>query len=514
MDRESTSGRRSTKTAGDQSIGRALVISTFLAAVAACIVLLPLLGHRALTDWDEGIYAEVSREMLSGSFFVPHWNNQFWFEKPPLMMWITAIFFKLFGMNEFWARAGSAFSGIALVTLIHGWLARRQERFTAWLSTVLLLSTFGFLHVCHVGEMDALLSLGCVLALIGLAEVQQRNTNGWYFFWAGFAMALMTKGAGSIVLVLTLVIFATTSREIWSQGIKPFLLGFVAFLCAVLPWHLYMFHRFGGEFVSNYLGLHVLERATAQIEGHNTAWWYYLKVLLVSALSLILLAFPAIAASFRDPGKKILRVFAIFALVVIGFFTIVQTRLPHYIAPAYPALVVLVAVWWAQPARHFFQTRRSTAARIAFVAIVIATFAICALVTAAPRKRLHAPILADGSVVGDNKESAALVREVFSHTQSTPGPLLFWRQPHLISVATSIFYAQRPVQRVLPETVSPDVPRDKYMFDPEPMSEALGSESRLILLDKSLIPNIPAGYVYTPIKASQTLSLGIIVKTK
>ncbi len=149
-------------------------VSTLLATLLACVVLLPLLGHKPLTNWDEGIYAEISREMLSLGPLVPHWNYQPWFEKPPLMLWITAAFFKLFGINEFWARAGSALSGVAIVALLHGWLTGRKDNLAAWLSSFILLSTFGFLHVCRVGEMDVLLSLGCCIALCGLTAIQAR----------------------------------------------------------------------------------------------------------------------------------------------------------------------------------------------------------------------------------------------------------------------------------------------------------------------------------------------------
>ncbi|HEX3374042.1 MAG TPA: phospholipid carrier-dependent glycosyltransferase, partial [Edaphobacter sp.] len=100
---------------------RQAVSTSLAAALLACIVLLPLLGHKPLTNWDEGIYAEISREMLSFGPLVPHWNYQPWFEKPPLMLWITAAFFKLFGVTEFWARAGSALSGVFTVALLHAW---------------------------------------------------------------------------------------------------------------------------------------------------------------------------------------------------------------------------------------------------------------------------------------------------------------------------------------------------------------------------------------------------------
>ena len=87
---------------------RAALRSTALAALLATIVLFTLLGHNRLTDWDEGIYAQVSREMLSTGWLIPHWNSFVWIDKPPLTYWITTLFFHLFGVSEFTARLGSA----------------------------------------------------------------------------------------------------------------------------------------------------------------------------------------------------------------------------------------------------------------------------------------------------------------------------------------------------------------------------------------------------------------------
>src|ERR1700727_2291169 len=335
-----SNGQPSTRSLNLQGIGsrKLQIVSTLLATLLACIVLLTLLGHKPLTNWDEGIYAEISREMLSLGFLVPHWNYQPWFEKPPLMLWITAAFFKLFGTHDFWARAGSAFSGVAIVSLLHGWLIRRKDTLAAWLSTLILLSTFGFLHVCRVGEMDVLLSLGCSIALCGLTAIQNYKLSGWYLFWAGVAIALMTKGAACIVLLFTTLLFAAIERWNLTRLAKSFWLGMVLFLLAALPWHVYMFHVFGASFFTEYFGFHVLARATHQIEDHITHWWYYFWVLLVSAAPFILL-YPF--AVFQGLRRKELRAWAVLALVVLCFFTLVQTRRPHYIAPIYPALAIL-----------------------------------------------------------------------------------------------------------------------------------------------------------------------------
>jgi 4-amino-4-deoxy-L-arabinose transferase-like glycosyltransferase len=483
--------------------------STFLAALLACIVLLPLLGHKPLTNWDEGIYAEISREMLSLDAVVPHWNYQPWFEKPPLMLWITAAFFKLFGVTEFWARAGSALSGVCIVALLHAWLGRR-DTLAAWLSTVILLGTFGFLHVCRVGEMDVLLSLGCCIALCGLTSIQDRKLSGWYLFWAGLAIALMTKGAACIVPIIAALLFAALERWNSTRLGKSFWLGLSLFLALVLPWHLYMFHRFGASFLTDYLGFHVLARATHQIEEHNTHWWYYLRVLLISAAPFVLLFPFAIVDSFR---RRELRAWAIFALVVVGLFTMVQTRLPHYIAPAYPVLALLTSVFLAGRLREF-QRRRQQSLISFWTTFTILATSVCiatAFLTSGPRGKLHeAKVSTD--VVYAEKESIQLLRDVFNRPLSVQGPLLVWWEGNARSIATSVFYARRPVQQVQLQPLPAGTPTDKYLFQPATLEDAVALGARIILLDKSLVQQIPSAFSYKQIVSGRAMEVGVIAR--
>jgi 4-amino-4-deoxy-L-arabinose transferase-like glycosyltransferase len=483
--------------------------STFLAALLACIVLLPLLGHKPLTNWDEGIYAEISREMLSLGLLVPHWNYQPWFEKPPLMFWITTAFFRIFGITEFWARASSALSGVCIVALLHGWLARR-DILAAWLNTFILLGTFGFLHVCRVGEMDVLLSLGCCIALCGLTAIQDRQLSGWYLFWTGLAIALMTKGAASIVLIIAALLFAALERWNAARLGKPFWLGLSLFLILVLPWHLYMFHRFGASFLTEYLGFHVLARATHQIEEHNTHWWYYLWVLLVSAAPFVVLYPVAIADSVK---RRELRVWAIFVLTVVVFFTAVQTRLPHYIAPAYPALALITSVFLADRLREFQRRRRQSLLSFWTISTILAT-SICiasAFLTSAPRRKLHeAKVSTD--IVYAEKESIQLLRDAFSRPQPVQGPLLVWWEGNARSIATSVFYARRPVQQVQLQPLPAGTPTDKYLFQPATLEDAVAPGPRIILLDKSLVQQIPSGFSYKQIVSGRAMEVGIIAR--
>src|SRR5258708_29108384 len=105
--------------------------------------------------------------------------------------------------------------------------------------------------------MDVLLSLGCCIALCGLTAIQDhqdRQLSGWYLFWAGLAIALMTKGAASIALIIGALLFAAVERWNSTRLGRPFWLGLLLFLALVLPWHLYMFHIFGTSCLNEYLG--------------------------------------------------------------------------------------------------------------------------------------------------------------------------------------------------------------------------------------------------------------------
>src|SRR5438067_6298729 len=96
-------------------------VSPFWCLVLACSTLFYLpLGLRSLWDSDEGRYAEIAREMLELKDWVsPHLNYVLYFEKPPLMYWLTAASLALFGQNEFAARLWCAVFGVLTVGVVY-----------------------------------------------------------------------------------------------------------------------------------------------------------------------------------------------------------------------------------------------------------------------------------------------------------------------------------------------------------------------------------------------------------
>ncbi len=70
------------------------------------ITLFYSLGEQLLRTWDESIYAEVAKEMLTRhSWWTLSWNFEPWVDKPPLFMWLTALLYRFFGVSETSSRA-------------------------------------------------------------------------------------------------------------------------------------------------------------------------------------------------------------------------------------------------------------------------------------------------------------------------------------------------------------------------------------------------------------------------
>src|SRR5512144_481891 len=67
----------------------------------ASLVFLPWLGSVGLWDPWEPHYAEVARQMLvRRDYLYPYWESAYFFSKPMLLMWLTALAMGLAGVQS------------------------------------------------------------------------------------------------------------------------------------------------------------------------------------------------------------------------------------------------------------------------------------------------------------------------------------------------------------------------------------------------------------------------------
>ena len=88
--------------------------------------------------------------------------------------------------------------------------------------------------------------------------------------------------------------------------------------------------------------------------------------------------------------------------------------------------------------------------------------------------------------------------------------MLTWWEGTDRSIATSVFYSGRQVQQVLPGKPPGDAPFDRYTFAPVPLDTEVVPELRILLLDRSLVEQIPHEFVYQPIAIGRAMEAGLI----
>ena len=99
------------------------------------------LGNMAFLGADEPRYARIGEEMLrTADFVTPTLNSRPWLEKPPLLFWMEALSFGLFGVSEVAARFPVALLGL-LAALGCSYLLYRVQGRRAALLGLLILST-------------------------------------------------------------------------------------------------------------------------------------------------------------------------------------------------------------------------------------------------------------------------------------------------------------------------------------------------------------------------------------
>ena len=212
-----------------------------LLAVAS-IEILWQLGSGSLWDWDEAIYAQVAWEILQGgNWLTLHWGYEPWLEKPPLLMWSTTLLYQLFGVDEFWSRAPSAFSGIALIGVTYATGKRLFGRHVGLLSAAVLLSSYDFVFYSRFGTTDVILTTFTWLALYGYVGVSKGNGRSWYLVWVAVALAVMVKSVAGLIGMIAIGLTIIFNRQIEKTVTSPeFQRGFLIALFIVAPWHLYI----------------------------------------------------------------------------------------------------------------------------------------------------------------------------------------------------------------------------------------------------------------------------------
>jgi len=323
------------------------------ASLAAFVAVLWLatLSLRPLFNPDEGRYAEIPREMLSGGdWVIPHLNGIAYLEKPPLQYWATALSLRVFGLNEFAARLYTALCALATLA-VAGLAARRlwgtaaALRAAAVLSSMLLFVALGQLLTL---DMSLTLYMTCALAGFLLAQSAGAAERRWMLLaWAATALGVLTKGLiAAAVPAAVLVLYSLYARDFAPWRRLHAASGLPLFAAIAIPWHWLAARRLP-DFLQFFFVHEHLKRYLTPSADREEVWWFFGVVFLLGSAPWTLCALRALAVGWRRGAPRgrfnptlFLWIWVVFVCV---FFSLSDAKLIPYILPAMPALALLIA---------------------------------------------------------------------------------------------------------------------------------------------------------------------------
>jgi len=257
--------------------------------------------------------------------------------------------FSLLGESEGVARLSSAFFGFSLLVVVFLFCRRIYDQPTAILAMLIVGTTPLYIAFSRFVIFDMTLAFfvsSAIFACFLAEESEEKQGIRWYLVGAFSAgIATLIKGpVGFIIPTLVITVFNAVEGRfvVMKRAFAP--RNWAVFFAVVLPWFVGL-SLLRPDFP--YYG--IMRESVARFtttEFHRTAPFYFYAPVIAGtffAWSLLLPEAIVIAWQNRKSWSRADRLFVVWAIVVVLFFSISQSKLPGYILTAVVALGILTA---------------------------------------------------------------------------------------------------------------------------------------------------------------------------
>jgi 4-amino-4-deoxy-L-arabinose transferase-like glycosyltransferase len=318
----------------------------------------------------DAVQAQIARNMLaSGDWVTARLNGVAYLEKSPLIYWMMAASYRVFGVRDWAARLP-----LALAVILLCWVTYRFARWAfdsddaGAFSGLALASCAGLFLFTRILIPDATLTLtitGAVWAWLHLLESEERPDWQWpTLLGACLGCGLLLKGLIAVVFpVLTALVYMAITRQLFSSAawkrLQPAVFVIVALVIAA-PWHVlatvrnpphfaFSLHSGPGEyrgfFWFYFFNEHLLRFLNLRYpRDYNTVprlWFWLFNLVWLFPWSVYL---PAAAKLSYAPNSRAgrARLMAVCWIGVVMVFFTFSTTQEYYSMPIYPAVALLI----------------------------------------------------------------------------------------------------------------------------------------------------------------------------
>jgi 4-amino-4-deoxy-L-arabinose transferase-like glycosyltransferase len=298
-------------------------------------------------------YAEVSREILENR----DWINltiagEPYEQKPPLMFWIGAVFFNLFGVSApVWRIAFYLISALGIYSTYRLGRLLYDETVGRY-AALFWMTSLGYLHYHNDIHTDTLLADTVIFSVWQLAAFF-RNKKAIHFYAgiAGTGLSMLAKGP----VGLAIPVFAVGSNLLfhhkWRDIFHPrWIAATVMVAIMLMPAFIGLYNQSGKEGIWFYFWTNNMGRITGSYYGNNSDPFYYLHTSLYVLAPFVVFAIAGTIVAIRKllSGRKtstgsneLYIVGAILPYLII--LSVAKTKNPHYLVTLGPFFMILGA---------------------------------------------------------------------------------------------------------------------------------------------------------------------------
>jgi 4-amino-4-deoxy-L-arabinose transferase-like glycosyltransferase len=320
------------------------IVVLFLLPLLLYVIPLPF---TPLMEPDEGRYSAIPSAMnATGDYITPRLKAAVYFEKPPLAYWATAVFFRIFGENEFSSRLFAALCAWGCILLVYRMGLFFHDARTGLYAAAVLTTFLYHIAIGRINILDMPLAfLVCAAIWSGFRFfAAEEKKKGWLWLLYLFsALAFLTKGLIGIAFPFgILTIWLLTSGR-WREAPGLFsAVGILIFSAVSLPWLVLIQLENPDFFRFFFIQEHLLRYAT-RIHDRYQPFYFYLPIIVAGTLPWCAFLPEAIRGFrmgenlFGSAGNRFLLTW--FGLIFV-FFSISSSKLIPYIAPVFLPLAL------------------------------------------------------------------------------------------------------------------------------------------------------------------------------
>ena len=317
----------------------------------------------------DAVQAQIARNMLSSKDWVTgRLDGVPYLEKAPLVYWLIAISYKVFGVHDWAARLPLALSAVLLCWMTYRFGHWALDEEAGFYASIALATSAGLFLFTRILIPDVILTLcvtGAIWAWLALLEPEEQLPLRWSVMLGScVGIGLLVKGLIAVVFpVLTGTAYMALTRQLFSArswGRLTLGTAIAVALIIALPWHVVAMVRnppyfafsmdsapgeYRGFFWFYFINEHLLRFLNRRYpRDYNTVpplWFWLLNLVWIFPWSVYLLGLPSLSLRVACRAERTRLMALCWVGVVMLFFTFSTTQ-EYYSMPIYPALALLV----------------------------------------------------------------------------------------------------------------------------------------------------------------------------